>query len=97
MQEFGFWLYKLQGLGLALLVKKFGSVVQAADLVTRNCVDCLLALKAGLVWLCERLGRCANTHTHTRKSGSSVPTSTFRIPLGEGPSAEGGGDARKSN
>ncbi len=28
MQEFGFWLYKLQGFGLALLARKFGLVVQ---------------------------------------------------------------------
>jgi hypothetical protein len=30
MQEFGFWLYKLHGFGLALSVRKFGLVVQAA-------------------------------------------------------------------
>jgi hypothetical protein len=30
MQEFGFWLYKLQGFGLALLVRQFGLAVQAA-------------------------------------------------------------------
>ncbi len=30
MQEFGFWLYKLQGFGLALLARKFGLAVQAA-------------------------------------------------------------------
>jgi hypothetical protein len=30
MQEFGFWLYKLQEFGLALLARKFGLVVQAA-------------------------------------------------------------------
>jgi hypothetical protein len=36
-------------------------------------------------------GQMACQHTHTRKSGSSIPTLTFRIPLGEGPSEEGGG------